>query len=561
MPSASSSASPYRLLRPAWMRDAAIALLFAAAYPLLGYIQFYHWLITDGLLFALLWASPRRRWPWLFVAMMLGRVLNGVVSNDLVNHGHGAVLGYWKDWTAFVLGCLLEPFLIAPGVLALQRWGVVPGVLVDARAIARLHMAAAVSAVAVVAKDVLYVINDGFIADVTLYVIHGAVPLGQPGSWELVLRFAIKNFMGCFVGILLIAPVTFWAISVDDRVGSVQVLRDTQRSVLPVALLFLLLGTVVRSAPLAEVLRLLLLAVIAVAAVREGWRGAALAVLTVSIAVAIDDYAGQTATNPIQLQMFIAISGAMGLMFGAAIDEMRRQRRQLDEAQTRTLALAGELANAAAGNLRAEERERHRIAGELHDEFGQNLTALQTYMQVLRDDLHRIDKSGTVDRLLDIIRSMRHNISGVLERLRPAALDELGLFGAIDRGTPRQLAQGASLDLDVVIEGDARLLSLLDDAHRIAAYRLAQESITNIVRHAHATCARVRLRIERRSGMLWLFVEVCDNGIGGVAHLRQGHGLTTMQDRVTALGGRLHLSDLHPGLRVHALLRQSLRGE
>lgn len=561
MPNASSPARPYWSPRPAWMKDAAIALLFAAIYPLLGYIQFYHWLITDGLLFALLWVGPQRRWPWLFAATVLGRLLNGVVSNDLVMHGHGAVLGYWKDWTAFVLGACLEPFLVAPGVLALQRWGVVPGALVDARAVARLHLAAAFSAVAVVTKDVLYVINDGFIADVTLYVIHDAVPLGGPGSWELVLRFAIKNFMGCFVGILLIAPVTFWAASPDERVGSAQVLRDTQRLVLPVALLFLLLGTVVRSAPLAEVLRLLLLAVIAIAAVRDGWRGAALAVLSVSIAVAIDDYAGQTATNPIQLQMFIAISGAMGLMFGAAIDEMRRQRRQLDEAQTRTLALAGELANAAAGNLRAEERERHRIAGELHDEFGQNLTALQAYMQVFREDLHRAGKSGAADHLLDIVRAMRHNISGVLERLRPMALDELGLFGAIDRGAPRRLAQGAGLDLDVSIEGDARLLTLLDDARRTAAYRLVQESVTNIVRHAHAVYARVRLRIERRGGALWLFMEVRDDGIGGAAHLRQGHGLTTMQGRVTALGGRLYLSDLHPGLRVHALLRQPLSGE
>jgi Signal transduction histidine kinase, glucose-6-phosphate specific len=69
------------------------------------------------------------------------------------------------------------------------------------------------------------------------------------------------------------------------------------------------------------------------------------------------------------------------------------------------------------------------------------------------------------------------------------------------------------------------------------------------------------MRIERRGGTMWLFMEVRDNGIDGLAHLRQGHGLTTMQDCVTALGGRLYLSDLHPGLRVHALLRQRQRGE
>lgn len=103
-----------------------------------------------------------------------------------------------------------------------------------------------------------------------------------------------------------------------------------------------------------------------------------------------------------------------------------------------------------------------------------------------------------------------------------------------------------------------RLLSLLGEAHAIAAYRLAQEAVTNVVRHAHATSCRVRMRAEQRNGKLWLFLDVRDDGIGSTAFLRPGNGLTTMHDRVLALGGRLHLQDLGPGLRLHALLRQPM---
>ena len=153
---------------------------------------------------------------------------------------------------------------------------------------------------------------------------------------------------------------------------------------------------------------------------------------------------------------------------------------------------------------------------------------------------------------------MRQNLGAVLERLRPAALDELGLFAAIDTGSIRRLAEGANLHFELQLQGDARLLALLEDTHRIAAYRLVQESVTNIVRHAYAHRCTVRLRIERRRQALWLFLDIRDDGIGRGPAPRAGSGLSGMRDRVIALDGRLHLRDRKPGLRVHALLRQAM---
>lgn len=553
----SSSLLPAWPSRPAPWQGLAVATAFAGAYLLFGYVQFYHWLITNGLLFALLWWTPRRWWPWLFAATIAARLLAGglILVHGSVAPTAGGVFGIWRDWLQLVLGNLLEPFLVASGVLLLQRWGDRPGCMVDTPTIARLHLAAAVSAAAVTCKDVLYVLHDGMIASVTRNVIHDAVPIGGQGAWERLLWFALKNFMGSFIGIILMAPLAYWLATPAPAGGSRSILHGGQRLALPAALLFLLLGVMVRDVALAELLRLLLLAVVVVAALRDGWRGAALAVLAVSVAVAVDDHARLSTADPIQLQMFVAITGALGLMFGAAVDDLRRQHLELAQERTRADVLSGELAKAARGQLRVEERERRRIAGELHDELGQTLTALQTHLRLAHDDFHRAGRSQVMDQLAELTRQMRHGIGSALERLRPVALDELGLYAAIDRGSVRRLAEYAGLGFEVALAGDARLLEALEDSDRVAAFRLVQEAVTNCVRHARARRCSVRMRVERRHGVVCLFLDVRDDGIGGASHAQRGSGLALMRDRVTALGGRLHFRDMNPGFRVHALLR------
>jgi two-component system sensor histidine kinase UhpB len=532
----------------------ALATAFAATYFMLGRIQFFHWNITNGLLFAALWLLPLRWWPWLFVATVVARSLGGVVVHG-ASGMPGGFLGYWANPAQYILGNLLEPFLIATGVLLLGRLGVDPRSRATGSAIGLLHLAAATSALAVAGKDVLYVLNDGYIGDVRRSLIVDPVPIGGPGSWTLLAGFAIKNALGNFIGIMLVAPLTWWSCSAAARTGSRAIAQAAARYLLPGMTIYLLLVQASPQSQMAELLRLLLMAAVVVFAMRHGWRGAAAAVLAVSMAVAIEDHVGQPAVHPVWMQLFIAICGAMALMFGAAVDELRDQRHQLTRAHARSTGLAEELSLAAQRNLQAEERERRRLAAELHDEFGQNLTALQTHLKLAQPAFDSLDRRHVIDTLLGITRAMRQNIGEVLESLRPAALDEIGLYAMIEHGSIRRLAEDAGLEFSSMIEGDARLLPLLGEAQRIAAYRLAQEAVTNVVRHAHASRCNVRLRISRRNGNLCVFLDVRDDGIGGARHLQPGNGLTSMRDRVLALGGRLHLRDLDPGLRVHALLR------
>lgn len=538
----------------AWT-GAALMLLTGVFYSPLGLLQSYHWTISNGFMFGWLWWLPRRRWPWVFAGIIATRVCNRALSYHWSGLRGGPFLGYWNDIWQFLLGIVSEPFLVATGVCLLQAWRMRAGNATSLTALARLHVAALLSALAVSAKDLAYVCHGGYVADVRLAIVSNPVPIGDASAGPLLAFFSLSHVLGNFVGIMLLAPFALWLGSGDQRTGTARIAAAALQGLLPVLFVFMLVGRLQSGSQLADVLKLLLMAAVMVFALRHGWRGAAVAVLAASVAIVVEEYLGQPTIGPVWWQAFLAITGAMALLMGAAVDDLRGQARQLQRAHDEERRLLGRLREAALNIMRVEDQERRRLAGELHDEFGQNLAALQTQIKLAEPDFDAIGRRGIVNRLMDMTRAMRGNIAGVLEALRPPALDELGLYGALDRGALRHLAENAGLHYELLLEGDARLLSALDDTHRVAAYRLVQEAVTNVVRHARASRCRVRLRCNRRHGVLWLFLDVQDDGIGLTGGLRSGNGLRSMRDRITALDGRLHFGG-PPGMRVHALVRQ-----
>lgn len=203
--------------------------------------------------------------------------------------------------------------------------------------------------------------------------------------------------------------------------------------------------------------------------------------------------------------------------------------------------------------LKVQEEERRRLARELHDDPLQNLTYLA---RVMEDLTHHPQVPGElVDRLSrsavlasDAATALRKIIYG----LRPPVLDDLGLVSAL-----RQLIDEARdrsrLSIDLRVTGDpVRLPPELE----LAAYRIAQESVRNVLRHAHASRASVRLRFGES-----LVLTVVDDGCGLPQKSRSpgepgaGLGLIGMRERVGTAGGSLEVTPRSPhGTRVHASL-------
>lgn len=202
-----------------------------------------------------------------------------------------------------------------------------------------------------------------------------------------------------------------------------------------------------------------------------------------------------------------------------------------------------EILRAMSTTLREDiEAERKRIAHALHDEMGQDLSAIS--MQVGRllrnrsEDKPLVDIAHHIQKILvDAGAAMRR----IIADLRPLALDDLGIAVAA-KSLAQKIENASGVSIDLTVEGE---FADLPEACQTALYRILQECLTNIVKHAQATEAFVRLI--SRPGRLELTVE--DNGCGcsEAAQTKQGHyGVLSMQERANALGGTATI-DSAPG--------------
>jgi two-component system sensor histidine kinase UhpB len=176
--------------------------------------------------------------------------------------------------------------------------------------------------------------------------------------------------------------------------------------------------------------------------------------------------------------------------------------------------------------LAAQEAERRRIAQELHDQIGQNLTAVVLELKHVRA---RID-SGEADALADaqeLARETLDEVRRISYELRPAALDDLGLPSAL-----HSLCSGIERRAGIAVELDvAEKLPRLDGQVELAVYRVAQEALTNAARHAR--CATVRVSLTPSGGGVRL--RVADDGVGMDGSF-PGGGLRGMRERAVAIG-------------------------
>jgi len=221
------------------------------------------------------------------------------------------------------------------------------------------------------------------------------------------------------------------------------------------------------------------------------------------------------------------------------IAERRLAERQMRESEERLRALTGHF-------VTVREEERTHIAREIHDELGQVLTALKMDIAWLAkhlDDAALLEKTDAMRQLVDdTIRTVRKISTG----LRPEVLDDMGLVAAIVwQTTEFQKRAGVrcitSLPPDIVpLDGDLAT----------TVFRIFQELLTNVARHAHAT--RVDVELRQTEGRLVL--EVTDNGVGildGDANHTASLGLLGMQERARRLGGSVDiLSARGAGTRV-----------
>jgi len=198
-----------------------------------------------------------------------------------------------------------------------------------------------------------------------------------------------------------------------------------------------------------------------------------------------------------------------------------------------------ELQRLAGSAHQAREHEQHRIARELHDELGQSLTALRMMVVWVRErtgdrDAELTTKLGRMNELLtDTVAAMRR----ISSELRPLILDDLGLIPAIESQVEHFSDNtGVACELEV---GDIDVR--LSESHKTAVFRIVQEALTNVAKHARATRARIVLQQQDRE----ILIHVSDDGVGFVPdgpRPKRSRGLVGMRERTYVFGGELRIT-------------------
>jgi two-component system sensor histidine kinase UhpB len=210
---------------------------------------------------------------------------------------------------------------------------------------------------------------------------------------------------------------------------------------------------------------------------------------------------------------------ALAQTFNDMLDRLERERRE-----------SGRRA------LLAQESERQRIARELHDEVGQTLTGVILQVEGLAAEIPD-ELRGQLDELRETVRHGAHEVRTIARRLRPDALNELGLASAL-----AALAGAFERQTRVKVSRDVRPVEASAE-EELVLYRVAQEALTNVARHAQAS--HVRLELRETSDRIVLVVEDDGRGLSAGA-LDSSQGIRGMRERAMLVAAKLSIQS-RPG--------------
>jgi signal transduction histidine kinase len=247
----------------------------------------------------------------------------------------------------------------------------------------------------------------------------------------------------------------------------------------------------------------------------------------------------RTSQRRIWQELGLALAASLGIALLATVYASRLEN-QLQDQRARDAQNTHDLQRLSAKLITAQEEERRSIARELHDEVGQVLTAIKVELVVAK---HAIESAGASAQALEDVRSLTdgalHTVRDLSHFLHPAILDDLGLPAAID-WCLRAFGKRHGILVDLLHEGMSERLAPEIEA---AAFRIVQEALTNIARHAEARACRVYL--QRLTNTVLITIE--DDGAGfdvaatRRADVRSGLGLLGIRERVSQLRGTLRL--------------------
>ena len=375
----------------------------------------------------------------------------------------------------------------------------------------------------------------------TSLMLEGQVPQDK-------LITTISSFLlGDFIGILLLVPFgyTVKTLRMADGLSSdlKRVLTGANITLFSISLIITIL---LIQQNMVYYIKLFSFILIIIFAYRGGWLGAAISVFMVNVIIIFASYIAADFGDMLEKQLYLIAISMTGLILGAATSEQRSLNLQLglnnDEllvANKQLLVLINKNQLLAKKVINIQEEERKIISRELHDELGQNITALKLNIHVIKQMVGESTITPILESIDHIANITYQSAYQLMHRLRPPVLDDLGLETALISGAFGQLLKNTGILYVPISAGD---LTTLSEEITIAIYRIVQESVNNSAKHSQAKHLWMTLKVDNSNVKL----EIKDDGIGfeinNINKLKSSFGLQGIEDRVVALGGLYNLT-------------------
>lgn len=496
-------------------------MLWVAAYPLAWFALFSSssivWFLPAGLRLGVLWILPRHFWWKMAVAEWIA-----ILTLSLYHETYNSTL-------ALLAFTLLPWSIYATVVRSIGRHG---RGTPDNKAMPRLLACGVVAAL---------------FNSLALTATH----LNDTGALPDDLARSLANYgLGELAGVVIVLPVL---LALRAQLGS-QRRPWSELFAHGLVLVPLAVATGLSLLPIMDApvypLVLSLLPVFGIT-YRIGWRQGAIAMALLLPGL-------QTLSGPLvdlwdsgQFQVLIAIFCCVALLLGATAERQRAQRSALS-ATVKALSLrSAQLAGAANRIATLQEEERRRIGAELHDQLGQDMTAIATRLRV-------VERTATDPALREGLASINALVSGAhahlreaIDHLHPAILDRFGLSRSLAEGPFAELMRDHLIRYECTIQGD---VDTLPDNIASALYRICQEASTNCVRHGCGGYAQIHLALVQGAFDTTLRLEIAD--AAGALELdagSPGRGLVNIRDRAQAIGAEYRFN-ANSGQPRHSLL-------
>jgi len=278
---------------------------------------------------------------------------------------------------------------------------------------------------------------------------------------------------------------------------------------------------------------------------RYGALGALIYASVTVISLLINVYGVNETELLLTTQLYIISYSVLALLLSAFVTELNKSKSALLEQNKELIELSTLTQNLATKVVNVQESERSQLSQELHDDIGQNLTALKTNIAILeKKTANHNELASTITRLQNVSSHMYDSVYRLMHWLRPRLIDELGLEAALKSELFSEHLNEAGIAYQCKISGP---IDSLNDDFKIAIFRICQEASTNAVKHSLATEFSIDITYRQNR----LKVIICDNGIGlpeqSNSNPKGGFGVLGIVERVSVLNGKTQFLNRESG--------------